>query len=129
MTVVVVYDICTKDAAGRKRLKRVCRTCRNYGIAVQDSVYECEVDAAQYRALQKELASRIAPETDSVCFYLLGNHPTPAWSDWAKSGFCGTGKRMSFNLHRRNPFRLLFQTISKNRTDTPLRHIGPVLSP
>lgn len=75
MTVVVVYDSCTKDTAGRKRLKRVCRTCRNYGIAVQDSVYECEVDAAQYRALQKELASRIAPETDSVCFYLLGNHP------------------------------------------------------
>ena len=75
VTVIVVYDISTKDAAGKKRLNRVSRICRNFGIAMQNSVYECEVDAAQYRTLQTQLISQIAPDEDSICFYLLGNRP------------------------------------------------------
>lgn len=74
MLVVVVYDIATEDRAGKRRLRRVAKKCANKGVAVQDSVYECMVNAEQYRRLREDLAAIIAPETDSICFYLLGNH-------------------------------------------------------
>lgn len=48
MLVVIVYDISTAEAGGQKRLRKVARLCRDWGISVQDSVYECELDASQY---------------------------------------------------------------------------------
>ena len=72
--VVVAYDVETTHASGKKRLSKVRRTCAEWGVAVQDSVYECELDAEQYRALRERLEAAIIPETDSVRFYLLGNH-------------------------------------------------------
>ena len=74
MLVVIVYDISTAEAGGQKRLRKVARLCRDWGISVQDSVYECEIDAEQYRTLRERLEAAIIPETDSVRFYLLGNH-------------------------------------------------------
>lgn len=74
MMVVVAYDVETTHASGKKRLSKVRRTCAEWGGAVQDSVYECELDAEQYRALRERLEAAIIPETDSVRFYLLGNH-------------------------------------------------------
>ena len=74
MLVVVVYDIATEDRAGKRRLRRVAKKCADKGVAVQDSVYECMVNAEQYRKLRADLAAIISPETDSICFYLLGNH-------------------------------------------------------
>ena len=49
MLVLITYDVCTEDAAGRKRLRRIARECQNYGQRVQNSVFECVVDAAQCR--------------------------------------------------------------------------------
>ena len=74
MLVVIVYDISTAEAGGQKRLRKVARLCRDWGISVQDSVYECEINAEQYRTLRERLEATIIPETDSVRFYLLGNH-------------------------------------------------------
>lgn len=74
MLVVVVYDIATGDRAGRRRLTKAAKKCADRGVAVQDSVYECMVNAEQYRKLREDLSTIIAPETDSICFYLLGNH-------------------------------------------------------
>lgn len=74
MLVVVVYDIATEDRDGKRRLRRVAKKCADKGVAVQDSVYECKVNAEQYRRLRDELASIISPSTDSIYFYLLGNH-------------------------------------------------------
>lgn len=76
MLVLVVYDISTKASEGKARLKKVNRICANYGVPVQDSVFECEVDEQQYRAFQKQLLVQIKPQSDSVRFYLLGNHPS-----------------------------------------------------
>ena len=74
MMVVVVYDIATEDRAGKRRLRRVAKECADRGVSVQDSVYECRVNAEQYRKLREDLAAIIAPESDSIRFYLLGNH-------------------------------------------------------
>lgn len=47
MMVLITYDVNTEDAAGRKRLRKIAKECVNYGQRVQNSVFECIVDAAQ----------------------------------------------------------------------------------
>ena len=73
MLVLITYDVNTTDAAGRKRLRRVAKQCVNYGQRVQNSVFECLVDPAQYKLLQARLLAIIDEEKDSLRFYHLGN--------------------------------------------------------
>lgn len=72
MLVLVSYDVSTMEKAGRARLRRVARTCENYGQRVQLSVFECIVDPAQWTALRHQLVEIINPEEDSLRFYFLG---------------------------------------------------------
>ena len=74
MLVLITYDVSTETAAGRKRLRKVAKQCVNHGQRVQNSVFECLLDAAQYAILKAELAKLIDPEVDSLHFYQLGNH-------------------------------------------------------
>lgn len=73
MLVLVTYDVCTIDSAGRRRLRRVAKACQNRGQRVQCSVFECEVDPAHWAALRASLAELIDPERDSLRFYFLGS--------------------------------------------------------
>ena len=45
----------------------------NYGQRVQNSVFECLLDAAQCKQLQHKLCSIMDKEKDSLRFYYLGN--------------------------------------------------------
>ena len=74
MLVLITYDVNTEDAAGRKRLRQIAKQCVNYGQRVQNSVFECLLDAGQCRKLQAKLVSIMDPEKDSLRFYNLGNH-------------------------------------------------------
>lgn len=74
MLVLITYDVSTETAAGRKRLRKVAKQCVNHGQRVQNSVFECLLDAAQYAILKAELTKLIDPEVDSLRFYQLGNH-------------------------------------------------------
>lgn len=74
MLVLISYDVNTEDAAGRKRLRQIAKQCVNYGQRVQNSVFECVLDAAQCRQLQHKLCALMNPEKDSLRFYYLGNH-------------------------------------------------------
>ena len=74
MLVLITYDVNTEDAAGRKRLRQIAKQCVNYGQRVQNSVFECLLDAAQYRMLQAKLCKITDPEKDSLRFYYLGNN-------------------------------------------------------
>ena len=74
MLVVIAYDVNTETPAGRKRLRQMAKQCVNYGQRVQNSVFECLVDAAQYRQLQHKLVSIMDEKEDSLRFYQLGNH-------------------------------------------------------
>ncbi|MDD4849882.1 MAG: CRISPR-associated endonuclease Cas2 [Gemmiger sp.] len=74
MLVLVTYDVNTETSAGRRRLRKVAKACVNYGQRVQNSVFECLVDAAQYALLKAQLTALIAPESDSLRFYCLGNN-------------------------------------------------------
>lgn len=72
--VLIIYDIHTETADGRKRLRQIARKCESVGKRVQHSVFECLLDAAQFRYLQTTLTAMINPETDNLRFYNLGNH-------------------------------------------------------
>lgn len=73
MLVLISYDVNTQDAAGRRRLRLIAKQCVNYGQRVQNSVFECILDAAQCRQLQHKLCSLMDKEKDSLRFYYLGN--------------------------------------------------------
>lgn len=74
MLVLVTYDVNTETTAGKKRLRKVAKACVNYGQRVQNSVFECLLDAAQYAMFKAKLTELINPETDSLRFYQLGNN-------------------------------------------------------
>lgn len=74
MLVLITYDVNTNDAAGKKRLRQIAKKCVDYGQRVQNSVFECSLDAGQCRSLQAKLLSIIDPEKDSLRFYYLGNN-------------------------------------------------------
>ena len=73
MLVLITYDVNTEDAAGRRRLRKIAKECVNYGQRVQNSVFECLLDAAQCRMLQAKLCAIMDTEKDSLRFYYLGN--------------------------------------------------------
>ncbi len=73
MLILITYDVNTQDAAGRKRLRRVAKCCVNYGVRVQNSVFECIADAAQWRVLKEKLLKEIDEKSDSLRFYYLGD--------------------------------------------------------
>ena len=73
MLVLITYDVNTTDASGRRRLRMVAKKCSAYGQRVQNSVFECLLDAAQYRQLRAELVNLIDNDRDSLRFYSLGN--------------------------------------------------------
>lgn len=60
--------------AGQRRLRKVAKVCQNYGQRVQNSVFECIVDATQFKKLKLELENIIDKDTDSLRFYQLGNN-------------------------------------------------------
>lgn len=73
MLVLITYDVSTQDAAGKKRLRKVAKECVNYGQRVQNSVFECILDASQTLILKDKLCSLIDSKKDSLRFYYLGN--------------------------------------------------------
>jgi CRISPR-associated protein Cas2 len=77
MMVLVTYDVNTETAESRKRLRHVAKLCENYGQRVQNSVFECLVDPAQWATLHQRLIDEIKEEEDSLRFYFLGKNWKP----------------------------------------------------
>lgn len=73
MLLLITYDVDTTTSAGRTRLRRVAKTCVDFGQRVQNSVFECDVDAAAAAVLKARLTALIDPAVDSLRFYNLGN--------------------------------------------------------
>lgn len=73
MMVLVTYDVRTSTTDGTGRLRRVAKACRDYGQRVQYSVFEIEVDPAQWTKLRAHLESLIDPAHDSLRYYFLGS--------------------------------------------------------
>lgn len=71
MLVLVAYDVSTIDSAGRGRLRRVARACKDYGQRVQNSVFECRVEKKHWTLLRDRLLNEIDQKQDSLRFYFL----------------------------------------------------------
>jgi CRISPR-associated protein Cas2 len=74
LLVLVTYDVSTSSTGGQKRLRKVSKVCQNYGQRVQNSVFECVVDAVQFEMMKNELKKLIDESNDSLRFYRLGNN-------------------------------------------------------
>ena len=74
MLMLVSYDVNTTNDAGRRRLRRIAKVCEDWGIRVQNSVFECSIDWAQWMALKGRLEAICDPEVDSLRYYNLGNN-------------------------------------------------------
>lgn len=73
MLILITYDVNTQDALGSRRLRKVAEICTRYGQRVQDSVFECWLDASQLVRFRHELLKCIDKERDSIRLYNLGN--------------------------------------------------------
>jgi len=74
MFVLVSYDVAITSPGGKRRLRRVAKTCLNFGQRVQFSVFECVVEPAQWVALKSQLETIIDMEHDSLRYYYLGSN-------------------------------------------------------
>jgi CRISPR-associated endoribonuclease Cas2 len=74
LLVLITYDVNTESEGGKRRLRKVAKQCVNYGHRVQNSVFECILDATQLRQLRIILESIIDKERDSLRYYMLGNN-------------------------------------------------------
>lgn len=74
MLVLVTYDVNTLQEGGKKRLRRVARACEDFGQRVQFSVFEIEVDPAQWAKLKARLEAIIQFDHDSLRYYYLGSN-------------------------------------------------------
>lgn len=74
MLVLVTYDVNTTEAQGARRLRTIAKACRDYGQRVQFSVFEIDVDPAQWAKLKARLEGIIKPEFDSLRYYYLGSN-------------------------------------------------------
>lgn len=74
MMILVTYDVSTSDRSGAKRLRQVAKICQNYGIRVQNSVFECVVDHTEYLQMKIKLLAVIDEGLDSLRIYRLGKH-------------------------------------------------------
>jgi len=74
MLILITYDVSTVDAEGKARLRKVAKACQNYGVRVQNSVFECVVDYVQYMELKDKINNLIDKKADSVRYYNLGKN-------------------------------------------------------
>lgn len=74
MLVLITYDVNTETERGKRRLRKVAKACTNYGQRVQNSVFECIMDAAKAREVKDILERLIDKSKDSLRFYYLGNN-------------------------------------------------------
>ena len=69
--ILVVYDVETRTPKGRRRLRRICQLCKDYGQRVQFSVFECSVSRAQLETFEAMAIERIDESKDSLRIYVL----------------------------------------------------------
>jgi len=71
MFVLIAYDVATTGKEGARRLRRVAQVCKDYGQRVQNSVFECKLDAKHWVKLRDRLLTEIDKKEDSLRFYFL----------------------------------------------------------
>ena len=71
MLIIVTYDVSTETRQGRRRLRRVAKSCEAVGQRVQKSVFECRISEMQYEELERTLLAEIDEKEDNLRFYRI----------------------------------------------------------
>jgi len=66
MRYLVAYDV-----SHPKRLRREAKVCEDYGMRVQKSVFECDLEPSNFRNLWRELQAEINDAEDFLVCYPL----------------------------------------------------------
>jgi CRISPR-associated protein Cas2 len=74
-TYLVCYDI-----SDEKRLRRVAEICCDFGVRLQYSVFECDLNAGEKVQMEVKLTEVIDQEKDQVLFVNLG--PAEGRGEW-----------------------------------------------
>ncbi|WP_100551441.1 CRISPR-associated endonuclease Cas2 [Caedibacter taeniospiralis] len=74
MLILITYDVSLKEETGVRRLRKIAETCQDYGVRVQNSVFECDISPDQWCVLKMKLLDSYDPEMDSLRFYKLGKN-------------------------------------------------------
>lgn len=69
MYVILVYDINLEEKEGQRVLRKVFKTCKQYLVHIQNSVFEGELLESQLLKLEKELDRYIRSDIDSVILF------------------------------------------------------------
>jgi CRISPR-associated protein Cas2 len=67
--VLVSYDVSTTSSAGRRRLRQVAKACKDFGVRVQYSVFECSLGDKEWVLLRARLLDILEPAEDSLRVY------------------------------------------------------------
>ena len=74
-TYLVCYDICDE-----KRLRRVAEICSDFGVRLQYSVFECDLNASEKVTMAGKLEEVIDASQDQVLYVSLG--PAQGKGEW-----------------------------------------------
>ena len=66
MLTLVAYDI-----ADQKRLSRVAKTCEDYGVRVQYSIFECRLEEDEFTDFWLKLLEQIDEDEDRLVAYKI----------------------------------------------------------
>ena len=69
MYVILVYDINLEEKEGQRVLRKVFKTCKQYLVHIQNSVFKGELLESQLLKLEKELDRYIRSDMDSVILF------------------------------------------------------------
>lgn len=72
MLVLITYDVDFTHKNGAARLRKVAAVCSDYGVRVQNSVFEMLIDNAALEKIKQRLSKIIDPDNDSIRIYHLG---------------------------------------------------------
>ncbi|WGL60035.1 CRISPR-associated endonuclease Cas2 [Pigmentibacter sp. JX0631] len=72
MRVIISYDIATSTDGGTKRLRDISKTMKRFGVRIQKSVFETQLNAGQLQEMYQLALQMIDQKEDSVIFFKLG---------------------------------------------------------
>lgn len=73
MFILVTYDVNITSVGGKKRLRKIAKECENFGIRVQNSVFECQIDSTKWIEVKNKMLDIIDKKLDSLRFYYMGD--------------------------------------------------------
>lgn len=71
MRILIGYDVSTVEPDGAKRLRQISQACKDYGLRVQKSLFEIQLETRHWVELKSRLLNIMNLHEDSIRIYYL----------------------------------------------------------